>query len=246
MPLGRTLAGELRWAGDAEGRGASFQLASPCSNREQLGWLLLHFLRPSLIGPNIMLGRLITVEAYQNAMQAHLAKNHLEAAGIHSVLPDEHSVSNLWHLSGAIGGIKLQVAESDLERAEAVLDALENHRSDAASVSVDVDADDDDAEDEPKPEQKPPDKEDAEDEESKLNPREQNAERAYPAALIGMVFPPLQFYATWLLLSVWQEDTPLRPAVQRQPKWAILFNLPLVLVAFGLVAIYLRAFIYGI
>ncbi len=192
-----------------------------------------------------MLGRFITVETYQNAMQAHLAKNHLEAAGIRCVLADEHSVSNLWHLSIAIGGIKLQVAESDLERAEEVLDALEHHRGteDPAAIAADVTSDE--SKSEPKPADNEEEDAEEDDTELKLNAREQNAERAYRAALIGMVFFPLQFYATWLLLSVWQVDTPLRPSVRRQLNWAMLFNLPLVLVAFGLVAIYLRAMIYG-
>ena len=189
-----------------------------------------------------MLGRFITVETYMNPMQAHMAKNHLEAAGIRGVLADEHAVSNFWQLSNAIGGIKLQVAESDLERAEEVLDALEHHRHDADPAEVA----DDIAEGEPKPEPKPSDKEDEEQAEPPLNAREQNAERAYRAALIGMVFFPLQFYATWLLLSVWQDDTPLRASVRRQLNWAILFNLPLVIVAFGIIGFYLRALIYGI
>ena len=54
-----------------------------------------------------MLGRLVTIESFQNAMEARLYQQQLEAVGIRCVIADEHAVSMFWHLSGAIGGIKL-------------------------------------------------------------------------------------------------------------------------------------------
>ncbi|WP_202921541.1 putative signal transducing protein [Anatilimnocola aggregata] len=176
-----------------------------------------------------------------NAMQAHLAKNQLEEAGIRCVLADEVMVSMYWHLSNAMGGIKLQVAEEDLERAAGVLDALEQKRRDG-------DADDDQsaaserqaqaADDEPLAESKVGDPDD--EEEPRLNEREQNVERAYRATLVGFMLLPVQFYATWLLLSVWQADDPIRPALRRKLRWAIALNIPLVLLATVVVLVVMR------
>jgi hypothetical protein len=197
-----------------------------------------------------MLGRLVTLETYMNAMQAHLVKNQLQAMGIRCVLADEFAVSMTWHLSNAIGGIKVQVAEEDLERAEEVLDALErSHRSDRSQANETEEQGSDTGNDEaetgkPAAEAKPdPDGDD--DDEPALNAREQMAERAYRAVLIGLVVLPLQFYATWLLLGVWQEDQLMRPAVRHRLSWAIGLNVPAVIVAFAITAIFLREMIYG-
>lgn len=177
-----------------------------------------------------MLGRLITLETYDNAMQATLAKNYLEAAGIRCSLADEYSVSNLWHLSNAIGGIKLQVAEEDLERASDLLDEVENqHRSQSEPTSETEPPVDEIAKEPAQPEPKPG--VDDEDDEPPLNVREENAERAYRAVLVGYMIIPLQLYATWVLLDVWQSDLPIRPTVRRKLYWAIALHIPMVLVA---------------
>ena len=194
-----------------------------------------------------MLGRLITIETYMNAMHASLAKNHLEAAGIRCVLADEFAVSNFWHLSNAIGGIKLQVAEEDFERANAVLDALEANeerqdplpsslpgvpsaaesRAERAAEPISEDEIAEGAAPEPKPGALPGvPGEDDDPEELPLNTREETAERAYRTVLIGLMFPPMQLYATWLLCDVWQSDLPLRPSVRKKIKWAVIINIP--------------------
>jgi len=190
-----------------------------------------------------MLGRLVTLETYMNAMQAHLAKNQLEAAGIRGVLADEFAATTYWHLSNAIGGIKLQVAEEDFERAAVVLDSFQKIRYVEDDADVSEESSSLPVEGSASPESPPPPHE--EDEEPKLNSREQNAERAYRAALFGFMFFPLQFYATWLLLDVWQADHPLRPAVRRKLYWAIGFNVPMVLVATAATLFWLRALVYG-
>ncbi|WP_425617042.1 DUF2007 domain-containing protein [Anatilimnocola sp. NA78] len=193
-----------------------------------------------------MLGRLVTLEVYQNAMQAHLVKNQLEAAGIRCVLADEYATTMVWHLTNAIGGIKLQVAEEDFERAAEALDAVEQqlqHGDEEDAPATATHARDEDADDQAAAEPKPGTDED--DSEPTLNAREQDAERAYRAALFGFMFPPLQFYATWLLLSVWQADDPIRPAVRRKLYWAIGFNVPMFFLAAAATLIWLRSLIYG-
>lgn len=196
-----------------------------------------------------MLGRLVTLAAFDNAMRANLVKNQLEAAGIRSVPADEFTASSLWHLSNAIGGIKVQVAEEDLERASHVLDVLEGKRRDdspddspADDESPAAEALDTETEHEPSdatvPEPKPGD--DDEDDEPPLNAREDDVERAYRTVLIGYMVWPLQLYAAWLLLDVWQSDLPLRPAIQRRLYWAIALHLPMLIVAVVVIGLMMR------
>ncbi len=52
---------------------------------------------------------------------AHIALGRLLAEGIEARLADEHLVQTDWLYSIAVGGIKLQVAEVDAERAQRIL-----------------------------------------------------------------------------------------------------------------------------
>lgn len=168
-----------------------------------------------------MLGRLITLETYNNAMQATLARNYLESAGVRCVLADEAAVtSGISGLTNAIGGIKLQVAEEDFDRACELLDEVDTrHRASEPAQAEST---------EPKPDA---DNEDPEDDEPPLNAREDNAERAFRAVLVGCMVIPLQLYATWVLLDVWQSDLPIRPAVLRKLYWAIGLHIPMLVLA---------------
>jgi len=64
---------------------------------------------------------LVTLEHFRDMPEALLAKGKLESAGIHSVLADGNLVRMDWLLSNAIGGIRLQVEQRDVESARAVL-----------------------------------------------------------------------------------------------------------------------------
>ncbi len=64
----------------------------------------------------------VTITAFDMPIEAHLAKNLLETNGLNAVLVDEFTIGVAWHLSNALGGIKLQVAETDFEGAIAVLE----------------------------------------------------------------------------------------------------------------------------
>jgi hypothetical protein len=62
-----------------------------------------------------------TIATFREAYQAYLAKGKLEAEGISSIVVDEYLVGIDWMLSQAIGGVKVQVAEADYERAAQIL-----------------------------------------------------------------------------------------------------------------------------
>ncbi len=72
---------------------------------------------------------LVTVARFVNPVEASLARNCLEGAGVEAFLADVATVSVAWQLSNALGGVKLQVAESDAARARL---ALREQRDDSA------------------------------------------------------------------------------------------------------------------
>lgn len=65
----------------------------------------------------------VLLSSFALPMEAELARGRLLAAGIDAKLADQHTVSMAWHLADAMGGIKLQVVEEDLERARIVLES---------------------------------------------------------------------------------------------------------------------------
>jgi DNA-directed RNA polymerase subunit M/transcription elongation factor TFIIS len=72
---------------------------------------------------------LVTVAAFSYPYEAELACGRLEAEGIEAVIADENMVSMNWLYSNAIGGVRLQVAESDAPRAREILEttSAEDH-----------------------------------------------------------------------------------------------------------------------
>lgn len=65
--------------------------------------------------------KLVTVATYHEPIGAHLAKTKLESEGIECFLADEHIVRMYSWVSFALGHLKLQVKESDAEKAVAAL-----------------------------------------------------------------------------------------------------------------------------
>ena len=65
--------------------------------------------------------RLVVVETYLNAVDAHLARGLLESEGIPAMLHSEHHISAFWPLANALGGVRLQVAEHRAADARDVL-----------------------------------------------------------------------------------------------------------------------------
>jgi hypothetical protein len=65
--------------------------------------------------------KLVTVAAFSLAIEADLARTKLESEGIECFVADEHTVTMNWLYSHAIGGVKLKVWQSDLQRAKEIL-----------------------------------------------------------------------------------------------------------------------------
>ncbi len=81
--------------------------------------------------PPILEMALITIATYDFWPDAEIARGRLQSEGIDAWLADQHLVQLDWLYSIAVGGIKLQVAPEDAERARRILD-----RDDSASLDV--------------------------------------------------------------------------------------------------------------
>lgn len=84
--------------------------------------------------------RLVTIATFSQPAEAYVLKAKLETEGIWSFVADELTVTTYWLYSNAIGGVKLQVREQDVERALDILGIQQN--------SVDLVEDEFDEEDE--------------------------------------------------------------------------------------------------
>ncbi len=72
---------------------------------------------------------LITIANFAYPIEANLAKTRLESEGIDCVLTNEHFAGLNWVWPLAVGGVGLQVRESDAERAAEILEG-EPHEED--------------------------------------------------------------------------------------------------------------------
>jgi hypothetical protein len=71
---------------------------------------------------------LVTIARCSLPAEAYAIRLRLESAGIPVVLADEFTVTMDWLLANAIGGIKVQVPEEDLGRANRLLSEMESAR----------------------------------------------------------------------------------------------------------------------
>jgi hypothetical protein len=163
-----------------------------------------------------MSDRLVTIATYQDPVAATLAKNYLEHEGIASILIDETTIATDWMLSGAIGGVKLQVAVLDVERAEMLLERIDAEREQDAPPPV------------------PPTAvaaqelaEDLQAEQADRAEINQLADRVFRTAVFGLILWPLQLYALYLLLAIWLSAEKVSPD-RRWKVWAAAcMNVPL-------------------
>jgi hypothetical protein len=58
-----------------------------------------------------------TIGTFSKVEDAHLLRMRLEAGGIEAFLQDENIVQMDWMLSNAYGGVRVQVADADVEAA---------------------------------------------------------------------------------------------------------------------------------
>lgn len=78
-----------------------------------------------MLPPRYELENLQTVATFTSPWEAQLAKAALESEGIEATIADENLIRLYWAISNAIGGVKVQVRQDDLERARDLLANLE-------------------------------------------------------------------------------------------------------------------------
>ena len=69
--------------------------------------------------------KLITAKIFDNPIDAHLLKTKLESEGVSCYLFDEHTISINPLYSNAVGGIKLKILDTDIERTREILNRIE-------------------------------------------------------------------------------------------------------------------------
>ncbi|MBD2205858.1 DUF2007 domain-containing protein [Calothrix sp. FACHB-1219] len=158
-----------------------------------------------------MANNFVTVATYNNSLEANLAKQLLEAEGISCYLANESTVDLAWHLTVAVGWIKLQVHEQDAAQAKFILGSsnLEVESAAEGEETTAEDVDDDDI--------------------IQVSWADQTADRAFKVAVIGLIliFLPFQLYSLWLLLQLLLSRT--RDRISQNRLWkvitALLINL---------------------
>ncbi|MSQ92961.1 MAG: hypothetical protein EXR98_00225 [Gemmataceae bacterium] len=168
----------------------------------------------------------VAVATFQDPIAAAVVKNFLDAQGIPSELIDEATIATDWMLSGAIGGIKLQVAPLHLERAEMLLAQVEEEKA----------ATDDEP---PPPQTGIAAREVAEElqaEREDRAPINKLVDRIFRATVFGLILWPLQAYAFCLLVQLTSEEGEVSPN-RRWKVWAsLLLSLPILGVAFCVIS----------
>jgi hypothetical protein len=174
---------------------------------------------------------LTTIATFSDLLQADLARNDLQAAGIEFFLVGEAFASVAWHLTTAVHGIRLQVPTADAEQARAILSAPARHgmdedaSGDTTSSGADAEVDHEHGPDETGHEKR--EERDSTEEPEDLTRREQTADRAFRGAVFGLICPPLQLYIFWLLLKVLVSEERLSHPSRNRALWAAAINLPL-------------------
>ena len=145
--------------------------------------------------------KLVTIATFDSPLPAHIARNSLVAAGIVAMISNESIAGNAWHLTGAVGGVQLHVRADDVEAALKILDEQESIEFGLTDTPNAEYTDDGDSEFDQEYFEDDND-EDAAKGSSDLSETEADrlARRAFRAALLGVLFPPLQLYSYWLLL----------------------------------------------
>jgi hypothetical protein len=64
---------------------------------------------------------MMTIASFSKPEEAHLLRMRLEDAGIPAYLRDENTIQVDWFYSNALGGVRVEIAEEDLDAAKAVL-----------------------------------------------------------------------------------------------------------------------------
>ncbi|WED63616.1 DUF2007 domain-containing protein [Synoicihabitans lomoniglobus] len=63
-----------------------------------------------------------TIASFSKPEEAFLVRARLQGNGVNASIRDEHIVSAYWYYSNAIGGVRVEVEDDDVERAREILE----------------------------------------------------------------------------------------------------------------------------
>lgn len=179
-----------------------------------------------------MMLQLVTISTFPTPIEANIAKNRLENEGVPSFVNDEATVGIAWHLGNALGGIKVQVAEKDAERARSILadgQRPEITREDRGADDQDRQANVDDGADREYVKDGWAGNDGAEDQWVDRGPDVGEASNlAFRVSMLGLLFPPLQLYSLWLLGGVFLGSQPLSPSQKKRCLLTLFIDLPVI------------------
>lgn len=178
---------------------------------------------------------LVTIATFPSPQEANIAKSALNAEGVEAFVQGEITTSMLSYYGSSVAGARLQVRKSDSSRATEFLSVIESREQPPESIGPwtcpncqsEVDAGfavcwscGRDADDVSPPtqtdkrESEIPQDGHEEDQPTRIESPDELANRAFRAAIWGIVFFPFWFYATYLIVMV--SDKPLSPIGKRK------------------------------
>ena len=168
------------------------------------------------------MNELVCISKHLTNAEAHVAKLSLAEAEIPCFL-DDANCAGLF--SNALGGVNLLVPANEVERANQIL-------NDSVAEGKDLIGD-------AWHQVTPGESEnvaDGNDVFVRLNEREESADRAFRAALLGLLFLPLQLYVLYLLVfKILASDQPLNSRSKRAAWIALAICIPSLLFLYALV-----------
>jgi hypothetical protein len=71
----------------------------------------------------------ITIATAPDLAAANVLRGALEAEEIEVFIPDEQTAGSMWHVTGALGGVRIQINAGDEPRAREILDGIDQSSS---------------------------------------------------------------------------------------------------------------------
>lgn len=173
-----------------------------------------------------MSNQLVTIATFPNSLEAALAKQTLEAENIPAFVMDNETVTTAWHLSIAVGLIKLKVPQSYLEEA---VDILTAYNIDINPEFNQTEADIDLGENQPETEL----------ENETISQGDRILNQAFKVAVIGLCIFPfllLQLYSLSLLVYLLFTGLPISAKNKWKLGLTVIFNILAIYVLWVLVA----------
>jgi hypothetical protein len=160
-----------------------------------------------------MANNFVTVATFPTSIEANLAKQLLEAEGIRAYLANESTVDLAWHLTVAVGWVKLQVHQSDAALAQLI---LQSSNLDDKSIS--------EADESTAAEQLFLQEDEGDEDIVKVSWADETADRAFRSAVIGLIliFLPFQLYSLWLLVRLLVSR---RRRISQNRRWKVIVAL---------------------